>query len=270
MNMPAALERTLKLLDAPPAGPDISDGYLNLLGPAHAAVPSPAQRVMQSAFLPRIYEKVWRPAGFNLAKGWPFGPDTAAEYALARERLGLAETGAAAKPGATVLDVACGPGNVTRALAAGTADHGLVVGIDLSATMLARAVADTYHSDPLTGARPRPPAAQVAYVRGSAVDLPFREGSFDAVCCFGALYLFDDPWTAIDGMTGVLKPGGAAVVLTLRRPPATRLAAAAVEQLTGVRLFGPGEVTEALSARGFVEIRQRSYALMQFVSARLS
>jgi ubiquinone/menaquinone biosynthesis C-methylase UbiE len=267
MNIPAALERTLKLLDAPPAEPDITDGYLNLPGSAHTAVPSPAQRVMQSTLLPRIYEKIWRPAGFNLAKGWPFGPDTAAEYALARERLGLAETDAEAKPGAAVLDVACGPGNVTRALAAGTADDALVVGIDLSATMLARAVADTS-------------AAHVAYVRGSAVDLPFREGSFDAVCCFGALYLFDDPWTAIDGMTRVLKPGGAIVVLTLRRPqpfpsrpmagPGPTLLATVVEQLTGVRFFGPGEVTEALSARGFVEIRQRAYALMQFVSARLS
>ena len=53
--------------------------------------------------------------------------------------------------------------------------RGLVVGIDVSEPMLARAVADT------AAARPR---TQVAYVRGDAEELPFRDASFDAVCCF--------------------------------------------------------------------------------------
>ncbi len=59
---------------------------LDLLG--RSSKPSLAQSVMESTFLPRIYEKVWRPIGFNVAKGWPFGPDTAAEHALARDWLG--------------------------------------------------------------------------------------------------------------------------------------------------------------------------------------
>jgi ubiquinone/menaquinone biosynthesis C-methylase UbiE len=146
---------------------------------------------------------------------------------------------------------------VTRALATGVAADGLVVGIDVSATMLARAVADTT-------------ASQVAYVRGNAVDLPFRTGSYDAVCCLGALYLIADPWAAIDGMTRVLKRGGALVILTSLRRPLLAPAGPAVTRLTGIRLFGPDEVTEQLSARGYVEIRRRSYGLMQFVSARLS
>ena len=101
------------------------------------------------------------------------------EHRIARLLLGLT-------PGDGVLDVACGPGNFTREFAQIVGAGGLAVGIDASATMLARAVADT--------TRP----ASVAYVRGDAEALPFRDASFDAVCCFAALHLFADPtprWT---------------------------------------------------------------------------
>ncbi|WP_433463267.1 class I SAM-dependent methyltransferase [Spirillospora sp. CA-128828] len=251
----------LDLLREPPGTPDVSAGYLDLLGPSAKAPPSLAQSVMESTFLPRIYEKVWRPVGFNLAKGWPLGPDTAEEHAMARDWLGLSHPGYAARPPATVLDVACGPGNVTRALAAGIGPEGLVVGLDASETMLARAVADT------------DPAADVRYVRGDAVDLPFRDGAFDAVCCFGALYLFDDPWTAVDGMTRVLKPGGRLVILTSRRPaplPSARLGGELLRRATGFTVFGDREVTEALTDRGFTAIRQRRYPLMQVVGGSRS
>lgn len=243
-------DRVLDLLREPPATPDTSAGYLDLLGPP--AKPSLAQSAMESTFLPRIYEKVWRPIGFNVAKGWPFGPDTAAEHALAREWLGL--TG---RPPATVLDVACGPGNVTRALAEGVSRSGLVVGLDASETMLAQAV--------------DAPRDTTAYVRGDAVHLPFRDGVFDAVCCFGALYLFDDPWTALDGMARVLKPGGRLIILTSRRPtplPSARIADELLRRTTGFTVFGDREITRALDARGFTAIRHRRYPLMQLAAAQ--
>ena len=53
--------------------------------------------------------------------------------------------------------------------------------IDVSPTMLARATRDT-------------PEGAAAYVRGDAVHLPFRDASFDAVCCFAALHLFGTGW----------------------------------------------------------------------------
>jgi SAM-dependent methyltransferase len=245
-------ERVLDLLREPPEVPDTSAGYLDLLG--RSAKPSLAQSVMESTFLPRIYEKIWRPIGFNVAKGWPFGPDTAAEHALARDWLGLTDQ----RP-ATVLDVACGPGNVTRALAEGVSPDGLVIGLDASATMLAQAVNE--------------PAGNTAYVRGDAVDLPFRDGVFDAVCCFGALYLFDDPWTALDDMTRVLKPGGRLIILTSRRPtplPTTRLAGELLRRTTGFTVFGDREITRALTARGFTDVRRHRYPLMQVVGGRRS
>jgi SAM-dependent methyltransferase len=249
---PTTADRVLDLLREPPEAPAPAAGYLDLLGPP--AKPSLAQSAMESAFLPRIYEKVWRPVGFNLAKGWPFGPGTAAEHAMARDWLGLT----ADRP-ATVLDVACGPGNVTRALADGVAPSGLVVGLDASETMLAQAL----HN-------PRP---NVGYVRGDAVDLPFRDGVFDAVCCFGALYLFDDPWRAVDGMTRVLKPGGRLIILTSRRPsplPGARIGAELLRRTTGFTVFGDREITRALTARGFTDVRRHHYPLMQVVGGRRS
>ncbi|WP_433174580.1 class I SAM-dependent methyltransferase [Actinoallomurus sp. CA-150999] len=252
-----ALERVLPLLDPPPAEPDVSRGYLDLLGEEARPHDTLAQRLMRSGFLPKIYEDLWRPVIFGLSKG-PLGPSMDEEYDLARDWLDLA-----AVPDGTVLDLACGPGNVTRALAAGMTGHGLVVGIDASSTMLDRAMAETVRP---TG-RGENGAADVAYVRGDAADLPFREGTFDAVCCFGGLYLFADPWSAIDGIARVLKPGGRVVFLTTRRPeiPLVGPGSAVLGRLTGIRMFGTDDLCQALRARGFTTLRQRAYGLMQFV-----
>lgn len=253
---PYALDRVLKLLDPAPADPDVSRGHLDLLGEVARPHDTVAQRLMRSGALPKIYENLWRPVLFGLSKG-PFGPDTASEHALARDWLGLSSI-----PGAKVLDVACGPGNVTRALASGVTGGGLAVGIDASETMLDRAVADT----------PEAGGADVVYVRGDAVHLPFADGVFDAVCCFGGLYLFDDPWTAIAGMARVLRPGGRIVLLTTLRPglPLLGSGLGTLSRMGGIRMFGSAELSEALSAAGFTAVRHRSYGLMQFAGASLA
>ncbi len=249
-------ERITALLTDPSTEPDVRDGYLDLLGPAATRPPTLAQSVMRSSLLPVIYERVWRPIGFNVAKGWPAGPDTAAEHRLARRRLGLGRPGGD-RPDAVVLDVACGPGNVTRSLARGVGGGGLVVGTDAAPGMLARAVTDT-------------DAENVGYVRADVAALPFTDASFDAVCCFGALYLFDDPWAALDEMTRVLRPGGRIAILTTRRPrvPLAGLPLAVASELTGVRLFGDNEVARALDARGYTALHHDRYPLMQLVAAR--
>jgi SAM-dependent methyltransferase len=254
--LPEAIARALPLLDpaARPDAPDLAHGYLDLLGDNAAAdgvASSPAQRLMLTRALPAVYERWWRPAWGRVLKG-AFGGGMRDEHRIARLLLGLT-------PGDGVLDVACGPGNFTREFAQVVGPGGLAVGIDASPTMLARAVADT-------------PVGAVAYVRGDAVALPFRDASFDAVCCFAALHLFADPDTALDHMTSVLTPGGRIAILTscrLSSAPGQAINELAGTQ-SGMRVFGPDEIVDGLRDRGYAEVRQRIAGLAQFVGGRLA
>ena len=247
---PPALERVLELLDHAPVAPDVSRGYLDLLGHAAPESTGSGQALMRTAILPIVYERWWRPIAGQLAKGLT-GPTMSEEHGMARELLDL-------RPGARVLDVACGPGNFTRDFAAAVGASGLAVGIDSSPTMLARAIRDT-------------DAAKVAYVRGDAIELPFRTESFDAVCCFAALHMFSRPLRALDHMTRVLRPGGRLALLTSCRrgyEPGRSLAAWAITAASGMRVFEREELPEALRTRGFGALSQRVTGLAQFLGAR--
>ena len=193
-TLPPAIERASALCEPAPVPEEarLVDGYLDLLGPEDPTGALPGQRLMLSRLLPLVYQRFWRPLGGRLLMGLG-GPDTAGEHRIALEALAIA-------PGDRVLDVACGPGNFTRDFAE-AAGEGLVVGIDASATMLATAVRETV-------------AANVAYLRGDAAALPFRDGSFAAVCCFAALYLIEDPFGAVAEIARVLAPGGRVALLT--------------------------------------------------------
>jgi SAM-dependent methyltransferase len=250
-----ALERVLALL-APGARPEDPEaaaraGYLDLLGTAEPPPTGPAQRLMLTRAVPAVYERWWRPALGRAAKGL-LGPGMADEHRIARLLLGLG-------PGDGVLDVACGPGNFTREFARRVGDTGLAVGIDASSTMLARAVSDT--ADPY---------ANTAFVRGDAVELPFRDAAFDAVCCFAALHLFADPFAALDHMARVLTPGGRIAIFTSCRTRSAplRTADALMGTRSGMRMFEPGEIVGALEDRGFDDVAQRVTGLTQFVGAR--
>jgi SAM-dependent methyltransferase len=158
---------------------------------------------------------------------------------LGRERRfarALLELGA----GDHVLDVGCG--RLTADLARIVGERGLVVGVDGSGTRLARA------------AREAP--ANVALVRADPLRLPFRDESFDAVCCFGALQSLEAPWAALDEMARVLARGGRIALMTSCRG------------VLGRRGFGRDELTAALAARGFGGVRRRLAGAMQFVGGR--
>jgi SAM-dependent methyltransferase len=228
----------------------IRDGYLDLLGEEDDPTGRrPGQRLMVSRALPLIYERVWRPLGGRALMG-ALGPSMAGERRIALEMLAIA-------PGDRVLDVACGPGNFTRAFADAAGASGVVVGLDASRTMLTQAVRER-------------PGDGVEYVLASATDLPFSDGSFDAVCCFAALYLIEDPLRAVDEIVRVLAPGGRVALLSsvARGPLPAGVSDAVVRPLTGVRIFGREEFTRALRDHGLVDVRRRISGLAQFVSAR--
>jgi len=249
----SALERVAPLLrpDVRDHARELDAGYIDLLGGSGPPSTGVAQDLMVTSLVPRIYERWWRPALGRVAKG-ALGPGMAEERRLARLLLGLS-------PGDGVLDVACGTGNFTRDFAKSVGPDGLVVGIDVSETMLARAVCDT-------------DAEHVVYVRGDAADLPFRDHSFDAVCCFAAIHLFEDPFAALDRMTDVLTPRGRIAIFTSTRGRSAPLRAfeSAMEARSGMKMFERDEIVNALEERGYAEIRQRITGVTQFVGARLA
>ncbi len=247
---PLAIGRALDLF-AParrPAQLRLRDGYLDLLGDEDPTGSHPGQRLMASRTVPLIYEQLWRPLGGRLLMG-AMGPSMRGEHRIALQTLCLSG-------GERVLDVACGTGDFTRGFAR-AAGNGLVVGLDASRTMLARAVQETEVDD-------------IAYVLGDACALPFGENSFDAICCFAALYLIEHPMRAVDEIARVLAPGGRVALLSScnRGPLPAAVTSPLVKGLTGVRVFGRHELTRALADRGLVDIQQRVSGLAQFVAAR--
>lgn len=100
-------------------------------------------------------------------------------------------------PHPLVLDVATGTGRLPMSLLRQPAFRGTVVGLDLSAGMLAQARRNLAEH-----------AGRVHLVQGDACRLPFPDAAFHAVTCLEALEFMPHPRAALAEMTRVLKPGG--------------------------------------------------------------
>jgi SAM-dependent methyltransferase len=94
-----------------------------------------------------------------------------------------------------VLEVAAGTGVVTRALASVLPEHVSIVATDLNQPMLDQAAA-------LGTKRP------VEWRQADAAQLPFPDGSFDAVVCQFGVMFFPDKRKAFSEARRVLRPGG--------------------------------------------------------------
>ncbi|NLG27455.1 MAG: methyltransferase domain-containing protein [Chloroflexi bacterium] len=114
--------------------------------------------------------------------------DSDSAYAWALQKL-------APRPGARLLDVACGEGALLRhALARGLEAHG----VDFS-------------EQALRIARKAAPQAHLALANGE--HLPFPDAAFEYVTCLGSLEHYLDPWRGAAEIARVLKPGGRAAIL---------------------------------------------------------
>lgn len=124
-------------------------------------------------------------------------------------------------PGQRVLDVACGTGALTVAVAERVSPGGAALGLDANPEMLAVA-------------RRKHPA--IAWYDGHAESLPFADASFDAVVSQFGLMFFDDRVGALREMQRVLRPGGhlaVAVCDALEHSPGYASLAMLLERLFG-------------------------------------
>ncbi len=127
-------------------------------------------------------------------------------------------------PGARVLDVATGTGDLAFELARRVAPDGVVVGADFSERMLELARAKA--AGPGGASVPAAPGVELRFEAANAMALPYGDNEFDAATVgFGARN-FSELALGLAEMARVVRPGGRVVVLeitTPRRPPLSTL-----------------------------------------------
>jgi len=112
-------------------------------------------------------------------------------------------------PGARVLDIATGTGDLAFELARYVGKEGQVIGLDFVEEMLvrARAKAQAYGL-----------AEICQFVQGNALDLPFPDDTFDAATIAFGLRNVTDRERCLAEMRRVVRPGGRVLVLEFSRP----------------------------------------------------
>ena len=107
-------------------------------------------------------------------------------------------------PGSKVLEVAPGPGYFAIELA--KLGNYEIIGLDISETFVQIARANAEKE-----------GVRVDFRKGNASSVPFGEESFDFLLCRAAFKNFSEPKRALEEMHRVLRPGGEALIIDLRR-----------------------------------------------------
>ena len=237
--MNTALQRAVELLADPPSNPDVSKGYLDLLGSVGSAdTPKntgPIQAVWASPIGSMLYDRA-QVVARRLMTAWQQPTDW----------LEIPSGGVA-------LDVGSGPGNVTASLARAAGPGGLALGVDISEPMLLRAVR--------AEAGPH-----VGFLRADAQRLPFRDETFDAAVSIAMLQLIPNPSAALAEMARVLRPGARMAVMV----PTAGRAGALMRLLPdgGAYFFTEDEIGDTLEDLGLVRVRTKSFGSIQWVRGK--
>ncbi|MEP7244859.1 MAG: methyltransferase domain-containing protein [Gammaproteobacteria bacterium] len=102
--------------------------------------------------------------------------------------------------GMRTLDVACGTGVIARCAARLCGPQGRSSGLDIDPAMIQVARAATLRE-----------GLEIDYRLGSASELPFEAGSFDAALCLHGLQYFPDKALALAELRRVMRPGASLV-----------------------------------------------------------
>jgi ubiquinone/menaquinone biosynthesis C-methylase UbiE len=106
--------------------------------------------------------------------------------------------------GSKVLEVAPGPGYYAIELA--KLGNFEITGLDISKTFVEIAAANAAKA-----------GVRVDFRQGNASNMPFADESFDFLACSAAFKNFTEPRRALEEMHRVLRPGGRALIIDLRK-----------------------------------------------------
>jgi ubiquinone/menaquinone biosynthesis C-methylase UbiE len=127
--------------------------------------------------------------------------------------------------GGRVLEVAPGPGYFCIELAKlGPFD---ITGVDISHTMVKIATKKAAEA-----------GVKARFQQGSASNLPFPSGSFDFLLCRAAFKNFAKPVEALIEMCRVLRPGGCAVIIDLKRNASPEEISRGIDEMKLTRING--------------------------------
>ena len=136
----------------------------------------------------------------------PGGEGWRASYDRIQRSIGdlgdLALAAAAPRAGEHAIDVGCGTGGTTAALAHGVGLSGHVLGVDISEPLIAAARAHRLDN--------------ATFVVGDAATHPFREAGYDLVFSRFGVMFFAEPVAAFRNLHRALKPGGRLVFIAWR------------------------------------------------------
>jgi SAM-dependent methyltransferase len=135
-----------------------------------------------------------------------------------------------------ILDAGCGPGGNGAWLA----DHGRVVGVDLSPDALAFVRAGRPDTTP---------------VRGSLDALPFATGTFDVAVAITVVTCVPDDRTAIAELARVVRPGGAVLVF---EPAFRSLRRAHDKTVHSIHRYRRGELVDLVTRAG-LRVQRATY-----------
>ncbi|MGB3439149.1 MAG: methyltransferase domain-containing protein [Actinophytocola sp.] len=166
-------------------------------------------------------------------------------------------------PGSRALDIACGPGTVTRVLATLIGPGGRVTGVDINPAMLDIATAKAANG-----------GAPTNYIQSAAAPLPdLPNAAVDLTCCQHGLQFFPDKPAAVAEWHRVTIPGGrvgVAIWSGLDRNPLFRALHSAVDTILGPAAaerfrtpwaLEPSDARGLLAGTGFTDIQHHTATL---------
>ncbi len=139
-----------------------------------------------------------------------------------------------------VADIACGTGILASRIHSEVGPDE-VSGVDMSDGMLEQARARSVH---------------VRWLKAPAEQLPFEDGSLDALVSTSAFHFFDQP-AAMREFHRVLAPGGLAVVATISPPMPAALRRLSANPANPAHNPSPAEIRRLFTDAGFSILEQR-------------